>query len=275
MTPIVSAGWLSERIDDPMLRVADCRWYLGEPLRGRSTYGAGHIPGAVFVDLETDLSAAEGPGRHPLPLPADFATRLGRLGIGNRHAVVAYDDRGGAIASRLWRMLTALGHEAAAVLDGGLQAWVAHGGATTTDTAEPEQAAYVTDSVAWPGTVDRLQLGRRLGTVDLIDARAANRFVGSEEPIDPVAGHIPTARNVPQEGNLTADGRFADPSLLAVRYGKGDLPPVVYCGSGVTACHDILAMEIAGLGRATLYPGSWSDWSSNGGAVETGDPAGN
>jgi thiosulfate/3-mercaptopyruvate sulfurtransferase len=273
VTPVVSAQWLIEHRGDPVLRIADCRWYLAEPDRGTAEYASGHIPGAVFVDLDGHLSAAEGPGRHPLPNPADFAATMGRLGIGDGHTVVAYDDRGAAVAARMWWMLTALGH-AATVLDGGLQAWMGAGGAITTDVDPVVETTFTTDFVGWPGTIDRLHLERDLGAVDLIDARAVERYRGDHEPIDPVAGHIPTARTVPHEGNLTADGTFADAATLAGRYGSGDDRRVVYCGSGVTACHDILAMELAGLGRAILYPGSWSDWSASGGPVETGRPTG-
>lgn len=270
MTPAVAAEWLIERRSGPSLRVADCRWYLGEPARGRAAYASGHIPQAVFVDLEHHLSAPKGPGRHPLPNPADFAATLGSLGIGNGHTVIAYDDRGGTVAARLWWMLTALGHRNAAVLDGGLQAWLRAGGTTTVVVDPISPARFSTDHIGWPGTVDRLHLERRLGAVEIIDARAVERYRGTEEPVDPVAGHIPTARNVPYEGNLAGDGTFADASVLAARYGPGDGRRVVYCGSGVTACHDILAIELAGLGRAALYPGSWSDWSTSGGSVETG-----
>lgn len=273
MRPIVAAEWLLERHGDPLLRIADCRWYLGDPAAGPAAYDAGHIPGAVFVDLDRHLSADEGEGRHPLPNPSDFAATMGSLGIGDGHTVVAYDDRGGAVAARLWWMLTAIGHRQSAVLDGGWQAWLAAGGAASTDDAVLTPGRFTTDFVGWPGTIDRLHLERDLGRVDLVDVRAADRYRGEIEPVDPRAGHIPGARNLPCDGNLAGDGTFADPAVLAARYGPSNQGRVVYCGSGVTACHGILAMELAGLGRATLYPGSWSDWAAAGGAVEAGEPA--
>lgn len=266
---IVAAGWLAGHLDDPELRVCDCRWYLGEPERGRAAYLEGHIPGAIFVDLDRDLSATEGPGRHPLPAPRTFAERVGELGIGPEHTVVAYDDRGGAVAARLWWMLGALGHGRVFVLDGGLDAWTNAGGATATDVAAYRATRYPTDLVAWPGVLDRLHVEREIGRRTLIDARAPERFRGESEPIDAAAGHIPGAVNIPYEGNLGPDGRMRSPTELRARYAGADRP-IVYCGSGVTACHDILAMELAGLGRATLYPGSWSDWSASGGVIETG-----
>jgi len=268
MKPLVDAAWLQANRDRAV--IADCRWYLGEPDRGRAAYLAGHIPGAVFVSLDGHLSADAGAGRHPLPLPSDFAAMLGRLGIGNDSTVVAYDDRGGAVAARLWWMLTAIGHETAVVLDGGLQAWTAAGGAVESAPVALPATDYTTEFIGWPGTTDRLHLRQRLGTATVIDARAAERYRGEREPVDPVAGHIPTATNVPYEGNLDASGRFLAPEQLADRFNGAGPDAVVYCGSGVTACHDLLAMEVAGIGRAVLYPGSWSDWSTAGEDVAAG-----
>ena len=272
--PLISAADLAGRLDDPLLRVADTRWYLGEPARGRAEYAAGHIPGARYVDLEADLSAVAGPGRHPLPDVADFAARLGEMGIGNQHALVAYDDRGGGVASRMWWMLRHLGHEQVAVVDGGLEAWVGEGRMVTTEVP------------SWPATtfqprprsgdvIDRDQVQAGLGGLLLLDARSGERYRGEEEPIDPAAGHIPTARTAPYEENLAADGRFLDPATLRSRFTAlgvtAGSSSVSYCGSGVTACHNLLAMEIAGLGDAhRLYPGSWSDWSTAGLEVATG-----
>ena len=270
--PLVDAAWLVEHLDDPEVRVADTRWYLGDPGGGHHAYHEGHVPGAVYVSLEHHLSAGEGPGRHPLPTREEFADCMGTLGFGDEHLVVAYDDRGGAIAARLWWMLRNIGHEQAAVLDGGIQAWQAAGGALETETPSP-QTAVMTVRPPLTRHIDRESLAERLGTVPLIDARAAERYRGETEPIDPVAGHIPTARNAPYEGNLTADLTFADTKTLRERFVSlgADGDTVVYCGSGVTACHDILAMKVAGLPEPTLYPGSWSDWSTSGGPVTTGD----
>ncbi len=273
MSPLIGAADLAARASDGRVRIADCRWYLGEPERGREAYATAHLPGAVYVDLERDLSAQAGPGRHPLPEPAEFAARMSALGIGSEHTVVAYDDRSGAVAARLWWMLRRVGHREALVLDGGLAAWQAASLPLTADVPNhPPATLRVTG--AWDGTLSRDEVRARLGSLVLLDARAPARYRGDEEPIDPVAGHIPTATNVQYEGNLDDDGRFLDPAALAARYqaagAGGDGPVVVYCGSGVTACHDILALEVAGFGDALLYPGSWSDWSTAGFPVATG-----
>jgi thiosulfate/3-mercaptopyruvate sulfurtransferase len=270
--PLVDTSWLSEHLDHSPLRIVDSRWYLNDPGGGHRAYAVGHIPGAQYIDLDTDLSAAQGPGRHPLPTPEWTAERLGALGIGDRNFVVAYDDLGGGIASRMWWMLRSIGHRRVAVLDGGLQAWEAAGGALDTEpvTLPP---AELTVQGSLP-SIDREGVADRLGTMTLIDARADSRYTGEIETIDSAAGHIPTAINVPFDSNLAPDGTFLPASELWIRYAGAGIKTaddvVVYCGSGVTACHDILAMEIAGLGTATLYPGSWSDWSASGGAVATG-----
>ncbi|RZV42079.1 MAG: sulfurtransferase [Acidimicrobiia bacterium] len=271
-SPLVSPDWLSWHMGQPDLRLADVRWYLGEPERGRQAYRQAHVPGAVYVDLETDLSAEEGPGRHPLPDWEVFAARMGELGIGDDSVVVAYDDRGGAVASRLWWMLRAIGHERTYLLDGGLAAWVAAGHALTDelpDNAPAELAAILRPDL----TVDRDELRDRREQVLTLDARAGERYRGESEPLDPVAGHIPGAVNAPYEDNLASFGRFLPAEQLAEKYralGVGDGETVVYCGSGVTACHTLLAIEHAGLGPAKLYPGSWSDWSTEGYEVATG-----
>lgn len=205
-----------------------------------------------------------------MPLPTDFASSLGRLGIGNDDLVVVYDDLGGVVAARLWWMLTAIGHDDVAILDGGLRAWTNAGGELTSNAPGPEQVVFATDFVGWPGTLDRLHLEQRLGSLRLIDARAPERFRGDSEPIDPVAGRIPTAVNIPTDAHLGPGSHFRSAADLATLYGEQELPTVVYCGSGVSACHNAFAMELAGLPRPMLYPGSWSDWSMSGGAIETG-----
>jgi thiosulfate/3-mercaptopyruvate sulfurtransferase len=279
MGDLVDPVALSGSLDDPRLRIVDVRWYLGEPERGPAAYASGHIPGAVYADLEAHLSAADGPGRHPLPLRSHTAVTLGALGIGDEHRVAAYDDRGGAIAARLWWMLRDLGHDRVRVLDGGFPAWIEAGLPISTEPTRPEPAR-LTVRVGPTRRIDRAGLAGRLGDVTLLDARDPERFRGEEEPIDPVAGHIPTARNVPHAGNVDDRGRFLDSETLAARYtaaGVGDRDTVVYCGSGVTACHDVLAMRLAGLPESILYPGSWSDWCTAGMPVATGpepgDPA--
>ncbi len=274
--PLVAPEILLAHLDDPDLRLADVRWYLGRPGAGRAAYEAGHIPGAVFVDLDTDLSAPSGPGRHPLPDPVAFAARLGALGFGSEDWIVAYDDVGGAVAARLWWMLDDLGHRRVAVLDGGLAAWRAIGGPLTTEVpARP--AGRLALAERWSATIDRDELRRRLGSVVLLDGRARERYRGDVEPVDPAAGHIPTARSAPVTENLGPDGRFRPPAELRARFaalGCEGETVIVSCGSGTNACHHVLAMRLAGLPDPLLYPGSFSDWSRAGLPVATGDEPG-
>jgi thiosulfate/3-mercaptopyruvate sulfurtransferase len=262
--PLISVDEFAESLASGGARAADTRWYLAEPAGGLAAYAEGHIPGAVYLHLETHLSASTGAGRHPLPNRSDFASTMGALGFGNDDLVVAYDDRGGAIAARLWWMLRDIGHHRVRVLDGGLPAWVAAGHPleSTTPSMPP---ATMTVRPATTRTIDRETLAESLGELTIIDARSAKRYRGDEEPIDPIAGHIPTAVNIPYEENVDTEGRFLPFRMLAARYravgAHGD-DTVVYCGSGVTACHAALAMVVAGLGEPILYPGSWSDWST-------------
>ncbi len=219
----MSADELAPRIDDSRLRIVDMRWYLLRPGDGRAAYDEGHIPGAIFLDLDTDLSAAEGPGRHPLPTPDEFRQKMESVGIGSDNDVVVYDDVGGTIAARLWWMLDNLGHRSVAVLDGGIQAWVTAGHPLTTEV--PTYApATLSIRGEWTGIVDRETLAARLSDVTLLDARAPERYRGEVEPIDPAMGHIPTALNAPTAGNLDADGRFllrggVAPTLRGTRRG--------------------------------------------------------
>ena len=256
------------------LRVADVRWYLNRPGDGRAAYDAGHIPGAIFLDLDADLSDPDGlgaPGRHPLPSPAAFASRLGSAGIASRHFVVAYDDAGGTIAARLWWMLDNLGHRGgAAVLDGGIGAWIAAGHPLSTSVPRyPAEHLELADR--WTNVIERDELRQRLGGVALLDARAPERYRGEVEPIDPAAGHIPTALSAPTSENLGPDGRLLTPAELRRRYSAmvGDRSVVTYCGSGTSACHNSLSMRIAGLPDPILYVGSFSDWSRSGMPVAT------
>jgi thiosulfate/3-mercaptopyruvate sulfurtransferase len=258
----MSADLLASLIDDPRLRLCDVRWYLGAPGRGEEEYRSGHIPGATFVDLETMLCARRGPGRHPLPTPIRFAATLGRLGISPDHAVVAYDSSGGAIAARLWWMLGQLGHRDFAVLDGGVQAWVGAGHALTTEIRPIQPIAYNVLMSGWPGAVTLDQVAGDRHAV-IVDARAPERYRGEVEPVDARPGHIPGAVNLPHAGNLGPDGRHLPIADLAQRFaGLGD-GPIMYCGSGVTACANLLAMEAAGIAGGRLYDGSWSDWASH------------
>ena len=282
---LISATELSAHLDDPDLRIADVRWSLAAPAAGRAAYGEAHLPGALFIDLDTVLTARIGPGRHPLPDPATFVAAMGALGIERRHLVVAYDDAGGTVAARLWWMLDVLGHERSAVLDGGIAAWRAAGLPLTAKVpvrpaVPPEErvAAAGAWPRAWPRTIDRAALTPRLGALTLLDARAPERYRGEIEPIDPVAGHIPTAVSAPTASFLAPDGRFLAPGALAARFAAlgaaGELPVVVACGSGVNACQLALAMRAAGLPDPLLYPGSYSDWSRSGMPVATGDAPG-
>ncbi|MDO8485256.1 MAG: sulfurtransferase [Candidatus Limnocylindrales bacterium] len=277
-SPIISPAALVERLDDPGLRVVDVRWVLGSPGLGREAYDAGHIPGAIFLDVDSDLVAPEGPGRHPLPSPADLRARLEAAGIGTEHEVVAYDDVGGWVAARLWWMLDDLGHERVAVLNGGYPAWVAEGLPVTRELPTPTRARLQLAD-RWSKTIDRAGVAEGLGRMVLLDARGAPRYRGETEPIDPVPGHIPTARNAPTDGNLGPDGRLLEAAQLAARFralgADGSEGPVVTsCGSGVSACFNSLAMRVAGLPDPTLYPGSYSDWSRSGMPVAMGPEPG-
>lgn len=282
-SPLISAEELLELFaaGDPDLRVVDCRWILGAPGVGAAAYAAGHLPGAVHLDLDADLAEPNGfgaPGRHPLPSPAAFAARLIRVGISDTSLVVAYDDVGGWVAARLWWMLDVLGHPAVAVLDGGLAAWTRAGGELTTDMPDPVDGELHL-AADWSRVVDRQELKAQLGSVVLLDARGAARYRGETEPIDPVAGHIPTARNAPVDDSLIEPGGpFRPAAQLAARFrdlGADDpgVTVVTSCGSGVSALHHALAMRVAGLPDPILYVGSYSDWSRSGEPVVTGpDP---
>src|SRR5512141_341893 len=258
------------------LRVVDVRWYLGRPGAGLAAYQAGHIPGAVFADLEADLTDPDGlgaPGRHPLPTPPAFCRRMERLGIGSNTLVVAYDDAGGTIAARLWWMLDDLGHRGgAALLDGGVDAWMAAGHPLSTGPADYAHARLELAG-AWAKVVARPDLAARLNELTLLDARAPERYRGEIEPVDPVAGHIPGALSAPTSANLDKSGRFLPRDQLRARFaalGAVGRPVVTSCGSGVTACHNAFAMRLAGLPDPILYAGSYSDWTRSGMPVATG-----
>jgi thiosulfate/3-mercaptopyruvate sulfurtransferase len=271
-SPLVDPAWLAEHLADPRVRVADVRWYLSGK-SGPDEYRRGHLPGAVFVDLGRDLAstpAPAGPGRHPLPSREAFAALLARLGVGRETLVVAYDDAGGSIAARLWWLLRWFGHPGGRVLDGGIDAWVAGGRPLTTEVptlapAEPLAPGPPLARAVGKAEVDRL---RRLPGAAVLDARAAERFEGRVEPIDARPGHVPGALSAPFAGNLVRPGGpFRPAAELADRYrALGALQAdtvVCYCGSGVTACHDLLALSLAGRDDALLYEGSWSDWAAD------------
>jgi thiosulfate/3-mercaptopyruvate sulfurtransferase len=281
MSPLISAADLLARVADPELRIVDVRFDLSDPEAGRRAYRAGHLPGAVYLHLDEDLSGPLRPegigGRHPLPDPAALAQRLGRAGIGDAHEVIVYDDAGGAMAGRLWWLLHWIGRPRVRVLDGGLQAWTAAGGGLSDDPVAPRPAPSSADPRdALVVSAERLrELAGRNDTF-LVDARAPERYRGETEPLDRKAGHVPGARNRPFAGNLE-DGRFRSPEALRARFAPAEAArhTIVYCGSGVTAAHDALAMVAAGLPIPLLYAGSWSDWSSRDGwPVATGDEEG-
>ena len=270
---LLSPEALRDRLDDPNLRIADVRWWLNDREKGRRDYAEAHLPGAVFVDLDRDLAAPPGPGRHPLPSPVEFAGRMAELGVDDASTIVAYDDAGGTIAARLWWMLDDLGHADVHLLDGGIQAWTARDGPLTSDVpAWPRGRLHLRDR--WSRAIDREAVEARLGQVALIDARAPERYRGEVEPVDGVAGHIPTAVNRPSGGNLGPDGRFLDPEALRTRFAPLGTELVSYCGSGVTACHNAFAVRLAGLPDPLVYAGSYSDWTRAGRPVATGDEPG-
>ena len=278
---LVSSARLDAHLGDWV--AFDCRHNLADLEAGRKGYEAGHIPGAHFLNLDFDLAAPPSPasGRHPLPDPEALAQRLGALGVGQDTQVVAYDDAGGPFAARLWWLLRWMGHDAVAVLDGGIQQWVAEGHAlepgpdplraSLADALPagdiPPGLPIVLQHDTWvsAGTVeDRLTSGSLL----IVDARSPDRFRGENETLDPVGGHIPGAINRFYRNNLAADGRFKAPDVLRAEFlallnGRSPSTVVSQCGSGVTACHNLLALEIAGLSGAKLYPGSWSEWCAD------------
>lgn len=267
MKHIVSANWLFEHGTDDSVVIADCRFQLGNGGAGRASYDEDHIPGAVYLDLEKDLSgplAAHG-GRHPLPNIEELADKLGRAGIDGSKTVVAYDDQGGAMASRLWWLLRYLGHDKVYVLDGGYAVWKDKGYPVTDEPAAPAETVFK-PNVRADMVVSVEQVKERMnrpGTV-LVDSREQKRYLGEEEPIDPVAGHIPGAKNMFWKEALNEAGLWKDSDALASRFGGlSDAEEIiVYCGSGVTACPNVLAMDEAGLRNVKLYAGSWSDWVS-------------
>jgi thiosulfate/3-mercaptopyruvate sulfurtransferase len=267
---LIDVDSLEELLGNPRLALIDCRFDLLNPDAGRNAYLEAHIPGARYADLNRDLSAPVGAhtGRHPLPLPHTFAVRMAELGIDKHTQVIAYDDVNGSFAARLWWMLRWLGHGAVAVLDGGFKAWTAGGGelqsGDSVGQTHVEALAPHPNANAVITTADLEQALRNPATL-LIDARGAERYAGKTEPIDTVAGHIPSAVNHPFTANLGPDGRFLPAAELNRRWqqllaGKRPEHVIAMCGSGVTACHNLLSLEIAGLPGAKLYAGSWSEW---------------
>lgn len=267
---VVSCETLAAHLTDPDWRVFDCRHRLADTAYGEQAYTRGHIPGALFMHLDRDLSAPMSGrnGRHPLPDPEALAKKLGDAGVGSKTQVVVYDDDGSMYAVRLWWILRWLGHDRVAVLDGGIGAWTGENLPLSTDVPVVETRPFDVDLRDWRVTVD--QVMDKLGKSDvcLIDARGPDRFRGENETMDPVGGHIPGARNRFFRDNLDASGVFRPAAelrqqFLGVLAGAEPEQVVMYCGSGVTACHNLLAMEIAGLHGARLYAGSWSEWCAD------------
>ena len=273
-TALMDAADLRACLDKTDFAIIDCRFDLANPEGGRRAYLQGHIPGARYADLNRDLSApiSATSGRHPLPAPADFAATLQRLRIGRATQVIAYDDSAGAFAARAWWLLRWIGHDAVAVLDGGIKAWIGIGGRLESGEGRPlasppldnDSHAPQVDSAA---VIDTTGVAARLRDPGflLIDARAPERFAGSVEPIDGVAGHVEGAVNQPFSANLGADGRFLPAAELRRLWqlrlaGRKPDQVAAMCGSGVTACHNLLSLELAGFRGAKLYAGSWSEW---------------
>jgi thiosulfate/3-mercaptopyruvate sulfurtransferase len=269
-TPVLPVSWLHDHLTAPNLVILDCRFSLADEQAGRRQYQSGHIPGAYYVDLNQDLSGSVGQhgGRHPLPNPEDLAAKFSAIGIcsGDTQApttVVVYDD-GMAFAARCWWLLRYLGHDAVKVLDGGFKAWQAAGYDVT--QAEPQAApGQFLPKVRSPWVVDinQVKAQKDLPRVVLIDSREGDRYRGDREPIDPIAGHIPGAVNYPWTETLDANGYFLPEALQQQRWAADQSKKMlVYCGSGVTACANLLSLEAAGIAGAKLYAGSWSDWCS-------------
>lgn len=272
-TTLISAAELQQHINNPTFVILDCRAELTDPNAGAAAFAAGHIPGAQHADSDRDLSdKSPGPngefrGRHPLPVIDHFIETLRGWGVYPNSQVIAYDAHGGMFAARVWWMVRWVGHKSVAVLDGGLPAWEALGGELTQAVINRPRGsitrqASLVSSVSTDDVLANLSARARV----VLDARAADRFRGENETIDPVAGRIPGAKNRWFKDNLQADGKFKSPDLLRSEYStliKSPGSTIMQCGSGISACHNLLAMEIAGLPGAMLYPGSWSEWSSD------------
>ncbi|MFM1858954.1 MAG: hypothetical protein RL133_454 [Pseudomonadota bacterium] len=276
MTPLITPQQLVNIPDDVL--VIDVQHDLQDPFAGLRAYAAGHLPQAAFLSVAQDLAddSHEGPegGRHPLPNPHHFCDRLAELGAREDTLLVAYDASGGVYASRFWWLARYVGHLKVAVLDGGLQAWVAEGGQLQTSEFKKARSGRLTPRPTlcprWNAEMIEswIQSGALPDIAVLLDARSSARFRGDEEPLDPVAGHIPGAINRPYSENLQPDGRFKAPSVLRAEFeallnGQDPSAIVHSCGSGISACHNLVAMEAAGLHGSALYPGSWSEWCSN------------
>ena len=271
-TPLITARELAAHLGDPQWRIFDCRHDLTNPAFGELAFAEGHIPGAQFVHLDRDLSGPKTGrnGRHPLPDRDALAARLRGLGLRRGQMLVAYDGQGGMYAARLWWLARWLGHDSVAVLDGGLPAWQAAGLPVSVETPATPAPGDFAAGEPLTSTVDAATILGAIGSTALcvIDARAGERYRGETEPMDPVAGHIPGALNRPFAQNLRPDGRFKPAPVLRAEFaallaGRDPAGLVHQCGSGVTACHNLLAMSVAQLPAGALYPGSWSEWCAD------------
>lgn len=270
-TTLISAQQLADHLDHPQLVIFDCRFSLADSTAGQRAYRQAHLPAARYADLNRDLSSPvqSYTGRHPLPDFRQLTSKLGEWGVSNRTQVVVYDDASGTFAGRMWWLLRTMGHEQVAVLDGGIGHWQKQGLPLTTVLPRLNAASFrcYLDTKQWLSASD-VENALARSAITLIDARTPERFAGLQEPIDPVAGHVPKAINRPFQRNLDQQGLFLSPSELRQQFQRlieadNGKPVVHMCGSGVTGCHNLLAMEIAGLGGSRLYAGSWSDWISN------------
>ncbi len=266
-TTLICVDDLAKHLDDPGFVIFDCRHDLTNPEFGINAYAQSHIPNALFAHLDRDLAAplTGHNGRHPMPDPEVFAGWLARMGVSNDKQVIGYDNAGGAYGSRLWWMLRWMGHQSVAVLDGGWQAWLAAGRPVNTGVPKPKPAKFTGKPEKSPVNANYVLEHLQSPDMVLIDARANDRYHGRNETIDPIGGHIPGALNRFFKDNLTPQGFFKSPEQLRDDFkklvGNGSPEKIVsQCGSGVTACHNLLAMEIAGLKGGRLYPGSWSEW---------------
>lgn len=268
---LVSTEWLAAHLADPSIRVADVRWSLLERDKGRNAYAQAHIPGAVFVDVDTELAAprGEGPGRHPLPRPESFAASMSHAGIGPDTHVITHDFGDGSTAARLWWLLHYFGHDRVSLLDGGMARWVAEGRPLDRAVPSPAPGSFVVrPRPEMRVDADDVERQRDDPRTLLLDARAAERYEGRTEPIDPVAGHIPGAKSHPYPANVRSaeDPRFREPAVLRETFERlgadGAERVICYCGSGVNACSNLFALRLAGFDSGVLYEGSWSDWCS-------------
>lgn len=273
---IVSVEWLAERLGRPDIVIADCRFDLTDSEAGRQAYERDHIPGAIYFDLERDLSRPAHPshagsaptgGRHPLPTVEEMTTLFSAAGIGDGVTVVCYDDQNGGIAGRLWWMLRYLGHERVALLDGGYKAWRAAGKPVASKVIQPVPRQFVPRlQPNMLATMDEVRSASATWRAIIVDSRAPERYRGEVEPLDPVAGHIPGAVNFPWQGNVGPDGLMLDADALAQRFAsmkENKEAVIVHCGSGVTGCLNVLALERAGVSGVKLYVGGWSEWCSH------------